>query len=413
MTLPSHHHASRRVAVLGAGIMGSSVALFLARRGIQVTLIDGASEPFSGASRWNEGKIHLGYLYAGDPTLATARNVLRGGLTFRGLTEELIGCSLEEAITPHDDIYLIHRDSVATPEATAGYFEQVTQQARTDPNASGYLADVSHSHVHRLAQTELEEIANTDAIVAGFQVPERSVLTNWIANRFVGALAAEPRIELRLDTRVTGIRPSPKAAGRWLIESDHPIDGDFDVVVNALWHGRLAIDRAAGLEPEPGWSHRYRLSLFIHTATSVAAPSAVVATGPFGDIKNYTGREFYLSWYEAGLLARGESVLPPRLPVLDEDAERKVASATIERLARHIPTAGEVAANAVEMKVRGGWVFAAGRGSLADPHATLHRRDAFGIRQRGTYISVDTGKYSSAPFLAREIANRISGIATG
>src|SRR4051812_13592809 len=114
--------STKRVAVLGAGIMGSSVALFLARRGLRVTLVDLANEPFSGASRWNEGKIHLGYLYAGDASLETARAVLPGSLAFRSLTEELIECSLADAISREDDIYLVHRDSVTTSEATARYF---------------------------------------------------------------------------------------------------------------------------------------------------------------------------------------------------------------------------------------------------------------------------------------------------
>ena len=48
------------VAVLGAGIMGCSAALCLARRGARVTLLDAAPRPCVGASRWNEGKIHLG-----------------------------------------------------------------------------------------------------------------------------------------------------------------------------------------------------------------------------------------------------------------------------------------------------------------------------------------------------------------
>ena len=56
--------------------MGSSVALLLGRRGVQVTVFDQAPLPFAGASRWNEGKIHLGYLYAADPSLETARRVL-------------------------------------------------------------------------------------------------------------------------------------------------------------------------------------------------------------------------------------------------------------------------------------------------------------------------------------------------
>jgi glycine/D-amino acid oxidase-like deaminating enzyme len=62
---------TRRVAVIGAGIMGGATALFLARRGVEVVLFEAAPAPFAGASRWNEGKIHLGFLYAADPSLRT------------------------------------------------------------------------------------------------------------------------------------------------------------------------------------------------------------------------------------------------------------------------------------------------------------------------------------------------------
>lgn len=58
----------RRVAVLGAGIMGCSVAIQLARRGFDVTVFDRETAPMAAASRWNEGKIHLGYIYGADPT---------------------------------------------------------------------------------------------------------------------------------------------------------------------------------------------------------------------------------------------------------------------------------------------------------------------------------------------------------
>ena len=72
-----------------------------------------------GASRWNEGKIHLGYLYAADPSLATARRVLDGGLAFKPLTERLIGQSLDAVTSPVDDIYLVHRRSVVDADAMA------------------------------------------------------------------------------------------------------------------------------------------------------------------------------------------------------------------------------------------------------------------------------------------------------
>ena len=90
--------------------------------------------------------------------------------------------------------------------------------------------------------------------------------------------------------------------------------------------------------------------MFLRTTRPVEVPSAVVAAGPFGDAKNYNGRDLYLSWYATGLLAEG-------------------------------------------------------RGPLDDARSTLHRRDRVGIRREGQYVSVDTGTYSMAPWLAHTIAD--------
>src|SRR6187551_2219154 len=126
---------NRRVAILGAGIMGASLALFLARRGFDVCLFDRESAPLAGASRWNEGKVHLGYLYAADPSLKTARALLPGGLAFKRLTEELIGMPLGPVTTAEDDIYLVHRDSIIAPDVMQHYFEAVSALVRDHPAA--------------------------------------------------------------------------------------------------------------------------------------------------------------------------------------------------------------------------------------------------------------------------------------
>jgi hypothetical protein len=39
----------------------------------------------------------------------------------------------------------------------------------------------------------------------------------------------------------------------------------------------------------------------------------------------------------------------------------------------------------------------------------LHKRHRIGIHRRGAYVSVDTGKYSIAPWLARQLADEIAG----
>lgn len=397
-----------RIAVLGAGIMGSSTALFLARRGVDVTLFDAASRPFSAASRWNEGKIHLGFLYSADPSLKTARHVVHGGLAFKPLVEELIGCSIDPATTSTDDIYLCHRDSLVPADAMQAYYRGVADMVRRHPGAARYLVDVSACRVERMTSRDLGAVSDSPDIVAGFRVPERSVSTTWIADRFTAALSTEPRLEQRMNTRVRSVaQRMENKSGQWLVESSSGIHGPFDYIINALWQGRMAVDRTAGIEPAGKWSNRFRLSLFIRTKEPVDVPSVIVATGPFGDIKNYNNRDFYLSWYPRGLIADSPALLPPEPAVPDGVSEQEISGSILEKLGELIPRTVDICDRIERMSLRGGWVFAAGQGALSDPESTLHRRSEFGIARKGSYISVDTGKYSTASWLARKVVDSI------
>jgi hypothetical protein len=149
--------------------------------------------------------------------------------------------------------------------------------------------------------------------------------------------------------------------------------------------------------------------VFARTSQSVTTRSALVAFGPFGDVKNYNDRDFYLSWYPTGLIAQGHAISLTRPSTLTATDELKFVREVGERLAKLIPGAAEILAVAEDVKVRGGFVFAQGRGSLANRKSTLHRRDRFGVRRLGNYYSVDTGKYSTAPWMAANLANAICG----
>jgi glycine/D-amino acid oxidase-like deaminating enzyme len=388
--------SGRRVAVLGAGIMGSAVAIQLARRGFDVTVLDREAAPMAAASRWNEGKIHLGYLYGGDPTLATARHLLAGGLQFEERLRELIEEELAGHVTTQDDIYLVHRRSVAGPDVLRAKFAAISELIREHPDAGRYLVDVSDPRVTEIEASELGELGGPD-IVAGFRVPERSVETRWIADRLAAVLASTTGVTLRLGTDVVGVEPR---------------DGDpedADIVVNALWNGRLPIDVTAGLMPRPPWTHRYRQCVFVRTRSEQRQPSALVAVGPFGDVKNYNGRDFYLSWDPVGLVAESDELeLPAPVTPTGREAEAFVARvrAALEPI---MPGIGAVLDDAESVVVHGGFVFARGAGKLDDPRSGLHRRDRYGVERRGSYHSVDTGKYSTAPWLARVLADEIAG----
>jgi hypothetical protein len=137
-------------------------------------------------------------------------------------------------------------------------------------------------------------------------------------------------------------------------------------------------------------------------------PSVVLAVGPFGDIKNYGGRDFYLSWYPAGLVARAEAVEPPPDPQPSEAARARIADKVFAELGAILPRVRQIEEKAETIRVEGGWVYSQGRGALDDPRAAVHRRNRLGISCFGSYYSVDTGKYSVAPTLAEELARMIT-----
>lgn len=401
----------RRIAILGGGMLGVCTALELARHGRRVTLIEGAPRLLEGASRWNEGKIHLGFLYAADPTLSTATRLIPGGLAFPDLVARLIGRPLD-AFSTDDDVFLVHRNSVVDAESYSAYAEQtarLVRDAAAQRGAPRYLADVDVP-IHRLSASELSDATTSPDVIAGFRVPERSVSTVAIADLLCQRIAEEPRVEVHVRTWVKGVRR--RDDGRLDVITDasdaNMFDG-FDVVVNALWEGRPAVDATLGIVPPAPWSHRFRAGLFARAAES-SLRSAVLCTGPFGDIKRYRDGRLYLSWYAAGLLAEGCAIEPPRsAAVLTPERRTRVMQGTLDGLSTFFPAVRDLPRQADVLEVRGGWVYAIGQGSLADRTSTLHQRDKFNMTVDRGYISVDTAKYSLAPWLA----DRIAQIAVG
>ena len=401
-----------RIAILGGGMLGTCTALELARRRRRSTLFEGQSSLLQRASRWNEGKIHLGFLYAGDPTLRTAQRLIPGGLAFAGLVGRLIQRSLDAFVTVEDDIYLVHRESIVAPDAFEAYGTStaaLVREAASQPNAQQYFCDVTHARIRRLSASDLAQVTSADEVVAGYSIPERSISTVTVGDLMQQAVANEPLIEVRANRRVRAVER--RSDGRFNVSVNGtviaPEDAPFDVVINALWEGRPAVDASLGIQPVAPWSHRFRAAVFAY-APDVAFPSAVLCTGPFGDVKRYADGRVYLSWYSSGLLAEGHAIEPPwASAVLDRSRRNAVLKATLQSLSYYLPAIRRFKESDKALEVHGGWIYALGQGSLADPASTLHRRDWFNMTVDRGYISIDTAKYSLAPWLADRVAQLV------
>jgi glycine/D-amino acid oxidase-like deaminating enzyme len=378
-------------------MMGCSLALLLARKKIRVTLFEGADEPMSKVARWNEGKIHMGYLYAGDPSLDTARKLMPGGIAFRPIVEGLIGDSIERHMTRDDDIYLAHARSVVDADSMLRYFNSVSDLAAIEGGTK--------IRAIQLSGAELSKITENPEIVTGFRIPERSVNTNWLADRLAERVKSERLIDLRCNYLVTSLS---KDSGRWDVITRRGNCDGFDVVINALWEGRSVIDSAVGRSLERSLSYRYRVALFMQVPET-NIENVVIATGPFGDIKNYDGRHLYLSWYPAGLLLDCHQRNAPAPPTINDDQRQQILNAMIAGLGEYFPVVLDFPKRAQQLFVAGGWVVARGKGLLSDPASSLHRRDEIGIRRDDTYYSIETGKYSVAPWFASRLADELAG----
>ena len=178
--------------------------------------------------------------------------------------------------------------------------------------------------------------------------------------RFRTRVVHDPRIELKTDCNVTAVDGE---GDQLTVRSTGPSDvvsGDkFDVVVNALWDGRLAIDATRGIYPGRKWIYRNKNAIRFRAAGAATLPSVTVALGPYGDFVNYGNGNYYLSWYPVCMTARSDALAPPVWPVHPSGLLREqILTGTFAAMNAIIPNLGDVTPS--EIEVKGGVIFAWG-----------------------------------------------------
>lgn len=172
------------VAVIGAGVVGCSVALALARRGASVALLEAEPEPGLGASGTNSGILHTGF----DSTpgeleteLILASSAVRAAL-FRALAIPVLPCGA--VMRPLDDVQRAavtvlaaraRRNGVNVIEHHDGVLE-IPGEAVTDPVAYT-LALVAEAQRHGAALHTATRVVAIDADASGLVLGAASGLT--------------------------------------------------------------------------------------------------------------------------------------------------------------------------------------------------------------------------------------------
>jgi glycine/D-amino acid oxidase-like deaminating enzyme len=406
-----------RVGVLGGGLQGCCVALSLAQRGIDVTLFDRNDKLLSRAAVANEGKIHLGYMYANDPSYSTARMMMRGALAFAPFFAQHLGLPYDSMTVSRPAAYVVHRDSQRTPDEVSHYIAAVHALIR---DASGGRDDAyfgrdlsAQPRMWTTAQREAE--FDPEVALATFATPEVAIDPVALAQLLRDRISADRRIDVRLNHEVLsvedsdGLDVSMHASGRVVRER-------FDHVVNALWEGRFAINEKLGLRPNRPWLHRLKYGVsFRLPAGAKLPPSATFVSGPFGEVVSYADGLTYLTWYPVCLQGISKDVTPPDWSTYPPEPLRsQLLEGTLQAMAQFVPSLRALKPQELkDVTVKGGVIVAWGQTDISDPASELHRRFEIGVTSTGRFHSIDPGKLTMAPYsriFARAASWRVTGI---
>jgi hypothetical protein len=396
-----------RVAVLGAGLSGTLVALELAEAGHHVSLFDRRDIPFAGASLACEGKIHLGFVYALDGTLRTARAMQAGASTFRRLIARWTGPALFDRALSGPFLYAMPRDSLLPADAIRAHFHAVTDASRSVMGpATTPECDASWQE---LPPGQYDQLFDPERIRAVFRTQERAIDTAELARALRDALAGSPRITPRMGCQITAVAQRDACFAVHGTCEKETFAEPFDIVVNALWEHRLLIDSTLGLTTPRDVMHRFKCGLFTRAAQVLdRVPNVTFLIGAFGDTVTFPGTA-YLSWYPAGLVSQ-ETGLQPRAqdPDLPPDQARRIVTGTLDHLRALLPGVADALTDDPALwTLKGGWITAWGRSGIDDAASELHQRHDLGVFSTGNYHSVETGKLTTAPLFAARACARI------
>jgi glycine/D-amino acid oxidase-like deaminating enzyme len=401
------------IAVLGAGLQGTCIALELARRGFDVDLLDQDLEPLNRASLRNEGKIHLGFVYAKDATLRTARLMIEGALAYRRLLSDWTAGALDRLALSEPFTYLVPHDSALPPAELAAHYAAVERLYEDGVRAGGDYLGLEPKPLWRpLERAEYSAFAAVERVQAGFATAEVSVDLRETAAVLRRVLSAQSRIRLRLGRR---IREVVRTSAGFRVEGDSAAGErwslDGDQVVNALWDGRLNIDRGLGLLPTRPWVHRLKYRVMVARPDLLGdMPSLSFVLGPYGDVAAYPGGETYVSWYPECLRGWSAEVEPPvdwaaactgRVP---PGEQLVIGRRVLDAFDRLVPGLARADVRTVDAGV----IFSWGQTDITDPASVLHRRDDTGVQSADGYHSVNTGKLTTAPLFAVDAADRVA-----
>ncbi len=410
--------SKQSVLVLGAGIQGICVALALRARGYTVTMLDQLPDLMLRTSLRNEGKIHLGFVYANDATFQTAELLLRAALKFAPLLDGWLEMDVDwRAISSTPFLYLIMRNSMLEADRLRAHYERMqncVEERIEQGDHANYLGnDLRAKQIWRSAPREQAKWFAPAHVTECIETIEVALEHEKFRELVKARLAAFPEIRTRYGHRIETIERTPRGYCVQGTRADETRwNESAEIVINCLWDGRLALDQQLGLVPQRAFVMRLKYRVLADIAPALKnLPSLTMVLGRYGDIVQYPNQRTYFSWYPACLRGWSSSITPPQewdavcAGNPPQEIAETVARETLDAFEPIIPGIRHSCVGTVD----GGVIYAWGETDIDDRASGLHERHAIGFTHHDGYYSVDTGKFTCAPMFAQQLVEHLDG----
>ncbi len=385
---------TEQLAIIGGGIQGTTLALAVARRGGRSLILEKGERPLNGASLRNEGKVHLGFVYALDESGRTTRAMVEGALTFSPLLERWCGGIDWHSHASAGFGYVVMKDGLASADRLQVHYESVLTEIerRADDFGDSYLG-------HGLSGAEvIRREGSAPAMVDGasdvwFSTPERAVDPRMICRRLEEAVAAEPLIEVRTGHEVEDFERTPYGFCLEVVSRSGRSRLSCGQVANCAWEGRPPLDQKA-FDEQPDHCYRIKHQVVARGGDAGALMPLTLVQGPYGDLVPWPGGDVYVSWYPVSRTHFGKE------PAVDLRADIEVAERTKEELGLLFP--GLKRFDVVDHGPC--YIMARGDTDIGDPDSGLHARTTDAITEKGGWWSLSSGKLTSAPLASERCA---------
>ena len=236
-----------RIAVLGAGLSGCCAALKLAQEGFHVNVFDRNPLPIHAASLHNEGKLHLGYVYAMDEDFETPQRMIEGSLRFLPILNSLTGVQIEPFVRSTDFFYAIPHDTMMPFENILSHFERVDLGIKSFTEAhskSVFPQKIPSSNLVPNPESFEFNMRTLSGLIAS---KEFAVDPVQVSNIVSAAMFSNSNITFNGGSEITNVSKKGEEFRVTYLNEGIEEHKNFDACINSLWEERIKFDNCIGV----------------------------------------------------------------------------------------------------------------------------------------------------------------------